>query len=39
MHYLKRIAKNAYDNIIEDDYLEPITEKEVYLVLQKCKEK
>lgn len=33
MNYFKSIVKNVYDKVLEDEFLEPLTEQEMYRIL------
>ena len=39
MNYIRNMAKKAYDKMIEDEYIEPMAQEEIDLILQKHKEK
>ena len=39
MDFFRGWAKNLYDNVVEDDYIEPLSESEVYHLMQKSKRK
>ena len=33
MNYLKSVVKNVYERVIEDEYLQQLSENEVYLII------
>jgi len=39
MNYIKKMARSAYENMIEDDFLEPIAQEEIYLIMQKHRDR
>ena len=37
--YLKELAKSVYETVVEDDFLERLTEQEVYFIINKTSSK
>ena len=37
--YLKELAKSVYETVVEDDFLERLTEQEVYFIINKTSRK
>jgi hypothetical protein len=35
MHYIKSLARSAYESVIVDEFLEPISTEEVCLIMQR----
>ena len=37
MDFFRGLAKNLYDQVLEDDYIEPLSQPELYHIIQKSK--
>lgn len=39
MNYFKSVVKNVYEKVIEDEYLQPLSEQEIYFIINNTSRK
>lgn len=39
MNYFRSVVRSTYEKYIEDDFLQPMTQEEIYLIMQKHSER